>query len=119
MNALEYKGYFGTVEYSSANNLLFGKVIGINSLISYEGDSLQSLQKDFTEAVDDYLSLCAETGIEPDKSYKGSFNVRVSPELHKSLAAFSAAHNQSLNTVVEDAIQKYVGKPAEHRWPQA
>ena len=46
-------------------------------------------------------------GIEPEKDYKGSFNVRISPELHKNLALYSAAHNQSLNTTVEVAIEKF------------
>lgn len=61
-NLLEYKGYYGTVEYSAADNVLFGKVIGVNSLISYEGETIESLNNDFKAAVDDYLSLCAEKG---------------------------------------------------------
>lgn len=55
---LEYKGYYGTVEFSEADNIYFGKVIGINGLISFEGDSIQSLQEDFKGAVDDYLEMC-------------------------------------------------------------
>lgn len=107
-NAMEYKGYYGTVEFSSADNILFGKIIGIDSLVSYEGSSLDELRSDFEAAVDDYLELCAENGIEPDKTYKGSFNVRISPELHRSLALFSASHNQSLNTSVEEAIEQFI-----------
>jgi len=110
-NSLEYKGYFGTVEYSSKDNLLFGKVIGIGSLISYEGSSISALQEDFRGAVDDYLALCEAKNITPEKTYKGSFNVRVSPELHKSLAVYSAARHQTLNATVEEAIKEYVGKP--------
>lgn len=111
-NAMEYKGYFGTVEYSETDNILFGKVIGIESLISYEGRSVDELRSDFESAVDDYLKLCAEKGIEPDKTYKGSFNVRISPALHRSLALYSASHNQSLNTSVEAAIQYYISSQA-------
>jgi predicted HicB family RNase H-like nuclease len=58
-NLLEYKGFCGTVEFSDADSVLFGKVIGANGLISYEGDSVQTLRADFEEAVDDYLELCA------------------------------------------------------------
>ena len=76
---LEYKDYLGTVEYSSSDKVLYGKVIGINGLVSYEGDSIESLQADFEEAVDDYLEMCAEQGVEPQKTYKGTFNVRISP----------------------------------------
>lgn len=107
-NAMEYKGYFGTVEYSESDNILFGKVIGIDSLVSYEGHSIDELRNDFESAVDDYFELCEEKGIEPDKIYKGSFNVRISPNLHRSLALYSAAHNQSLNASVEAAIEYYI-----------
>jgi len=107
-NNLEYKGYIGTVEYSANDNVLFGKVIGINSLISYEGDSIQSLKKDFEEAVDDYLDTCREKNIEPEKTYKGSFNIRVSPDLHKHLALYAIRNNQSLNTTVEKALSDFV-----------
>jgi predicted HicB family RNase H-like nuclease len=105
---MEYRGYYGTVEYSSADKVLYGKVIGVNSLISYEGDSVQTLRVDFEGAVDDYLEMCRENNVDPEKTYKGSFNVRVSPELHRSLAMYSATHGKSLNSTVEEAIRKYV-----------
>jgi len=107
-NFLEYKGYYGTVDFSVADNILFGKVIGVNSLISYEGDSIQSLRKDFEDAVDDYLETCSELGIQPEKLYRGKFNVRVSPELHKTVAYYAASKGQSLNSTVEEALQQYV-----------
>ena len=105
---IEHKGYYGTVEYSSSDGLLFGKVLGINGLISYEGDSIGSLKYDFESAIDDYLEICKEEGVEPQRAYKGKFNVRVSPEIHKSLVLYSAAHGQTLNSTVEEAIRKYV-----------
>lgn len=105
---LEHKNYYGTVEFSDVDGILFGKVIGINSLISYEGDSVQSLSLDFEGAVNDYLEMCSKKGIEPEKTYKGSFNVRISPELHRSLALYSASHGKNLNSAVEEAIRRYV-----------
>ena len=107
-NVMEYKGYCGTIEYSAADNILFGKVLGINGLISFEGDNIQSLKKHFEGAVDDYLEMCNEKGVEPQKAYKGKFNVRVSPELHKRLVHFSVSNGQTLNSVVEEAIKRYV-----------
>lgn len=107
-NLLEYKDYLGTVEYSSSDKILYGKVIGINGLVSYEGNSIESLQNDFEEAVEDYLEMCQEQGIEPQKTYKGTFNVRISPSLHRNLAMFAALHNKTLNATVEEAIRAYV-----------
>ncbi len=109
-NILEYKDYYGTVEYSADDNILYGKVIGINGLISYEGESVSELKADFEDAVDEYLLMCEESGEEPQKTYKGSFNVRISPALHKSLAVYAAAHNRTLNSTVEQAIREYVSR---------
>jgi len=109
-NLMEYKGYFGTVEFSATDKVLYGKVIGIKGLISYEGESVSSLKGDFESAVDDYIEMCNAEGIEPQKAYKGKFNVRVSPELHKTLVIYSASHGQTLNSTVEEAIRSYVVK---------
>lgn len=107
-NLLEYKGYYGNVEFSNEDETLYGKVLGIKSLISYEGDSIKSLRKDFEEAVDGYLDYCSENGIEPEKMYKGSFNIRIAPELHKRLAIYSFANQNSINATVEEAIEEYL-----------
>ncbi|MCL2050320.1 MAG: type II toxin-antitoxin system HicB family antitoxin [Lachnospiraceae bacterium] len=107
-NLLEHRGFYGTVEFSAADNILFGKALGINGLISYEGKSIEELKNDFILAIDDYLELCEEQGIAPEKIYKGKFNVRVSPELHKALVVYSASHGQTLNYTVEEALKKYV-----------
>ncbi|MDO4544846.1 MAG: type II toxin-antitoxin system HicB family antitoxin [Bacillota bacterium] len=107
-NLLEYKDYYGSVEYSREDNLLYGKVLGIKSLISYAGESVQELKKDFEDAVEEYLQLCEKEGIEPEKTYKGSFNIRVAPHLHKKLAMYSMANHRSLNSTVEEAIAEYL-----------
>jgi len=103
-NTLEYKGYVGSLEFSEEDSLLFGKVLGIRSLISYEGESAKELLEDFHQAVDDYLSLCEETGTEPEKPFKGSFNIRISSELHKRLFIEAASRNMSLNSLVAEKL---------------
>ena len=107
-NTLNYKGYFGSVEFSGEDDVFYGRIIGINDRITYEGDSVQSLRRDFNSAVDEYLNVCAELGKEPEKSYKGTFNVRIEPELHRQLVVYSSSHGKSLNAVVEEAISNYV-----------
>ena len=107
-SVMEYKGYMGSVEFSEKDKVFFGKVLGIRSLISYDGTTAQELIDDFHTAVDDYLILCEEHGMEPEKAYKGSFNVRVSPELHKAAAICAAAQQISLNSFVESALKNFV-----------
>ena len=105
-DTMEYKGYLGSVEFDEEEGLLFGRVMGIRSLISYEGESAKELLEDFHGAVDDYLELCRAEGKTPETAYKGSFNVRISPELHKQLAVYAMEHDVSLNHCVEQALEK-------------
>jgi len=63
-NTMQYKDYLGSVEFSEEDGLFFGKVLGIRSLVSYEGRTATELVKDFHGAVNDYLALCKQEGIE-------------------------------------------------------
>ena len=56
-NIIDHKGYYGSVDYSAEDNILFGSVIGVRGLISYEGKSIDELKADFEEAVDSYLEM--------------------------------------------------------------
>jgi len=103
-NIIKYKDYIGSIEYSEEDNILFGKVQGIRALISYEGITPKDLINDFHAAVEDYLELCRDKKIEPEKSFKGSFNVRISPELHREIAVKAMQENISLNSFVEKAL---------------
>lgn len=67
-NTIEYRGYVGSVEFSEQDKLFYGKVLGIRSLISYEGETGEELLEDFHGAVDEYLSLCMKEGIQPEKA---------------------------------------------------
>ena len=107
-NKMEYKGYIGSVEFSEENARLFGKVMGVHAQISYEGETARQLVDDFHAAVDGYLALCASKGVEPERAFKGSFNVRISPELHRRAAIAALSRQMSLNSFVEDSIQQAI-----------
>ncbi len=110
MKNLTYKEYSGSIEYSSEDNLFYGKVLGIKSLISYEGATGNELETDFKEAIDIYLSDCKSQGKEPEKPFKGSFNVRIEASLHRKAALLAAATNKSLNSLVEESIRLRVAQ---------
>lgn len=83
---------------------MFGKVAFIRDLVTYEAENLKALEREFQASVDDYLIFCAERGKAPNKPLKGSFNMRVTPGLHR--AAVMAAGENSLNAFVGDAIRE-------------
>lgn len=105
-NILKYKDYRATINYSAEDNVLYGKIEGINALVTFEAENVDELQTAFHEAVDDYLIYCEEHGIEPEKEYKGSFNIRISPELHKMVSIEAENEHISLNKYVENAIRQ-------------
>lgn len=107
-NILEYKGYHTKVEFDSEEFVLRGKIEGINDFVNFECEDIKDVEKEFHEAVDDYLEFCKEVGKKPDKEYKGTFNVRISPELHKKLANVAMKNGDTLNSSVEKAIREYV-----------
>lgn len=109
-NVLEYKGYSAAVEYSVEDKVLHGKIDGINDLVDFCSEDVSSIEDEFHKAVDDYLKLCEQIGKEPEKTYSGTFNVRINPELHKRIS-IQAAHNHcSLNAEVEKAIECYLDR---------
>ena len=107
-NILEYKGYHTSIEFDTESLVLRGKIEGINDYVNFESDDPKLIEQEFKAAVDDYLVFCQEVGKEPDKEYKGTFNIRIQPELHKKLALLAYKSGESLNSVVEKAISAYV-----------
>ncbi len=115
MKQLDYKGYTGSIEYSKEDELLYGKALGIRGLISYEGKTGKELEKDFKEAIDTYLIDCKDEGKAPEKPFKGSFNVRVSAELHRKASLLAMEVKMSLNSFVAESIRKRIFKETGDR----
>lgn len=112
-NILEYMGYYTKIEYSSEDRILHGRIEGIGDLITFQSAEATKIEEEFQNAIDDYLTFCEEVGKDPDKSYKGSFNIRINPDLHKKLAIKAFKNNESLNQTVENAIREYLKTTSE------
>jgi predicted HicB family RNase H-like nuclease len=109
-NILKYKNFIGSVNYSPEDDILFGKIEEIDDLISFEGKNVEQIKSAFYEAVDDYIEICDSLKKPVYKSYKGSFNVRISPEIHKKAVHKSLELGISLNQLVQKAIEKEIQK---------
>ena len=108
-NTIEYKGYIGSIEYSSEDKCFFGKLEMIDDLITFEADNAHDLEDNFHTVVDEYLETCKALGREPQKVYKGVFNVRIEPELHKKIYQEALKSGISLNSFVRQVLSKEVG----------
>lgn len=109
MNSLmEYKGYHARVEYSDEDHTFVGEVIDIVDSINFDADSVSELETMFHNSIDDYLAFCDEVGKAPEKEFKGSFNVRVSSEVHRAATIAAERKNISLNQYVGEAIEAHL-----------
>lgn len=107
-NIIQYKGFTGSVHFSDEDAAFFGKIEGINDLVTFEGSNVAGLKKAFQEAVEDYFEICKVKNKPLHKSYKGSFNVRLSPELHQKAIQKALSKGISLNQLVQQAIEHEV-----------
>lgn len=115
MKPLQYKGYLGSVEYSLEDGCLHGKILHIIDLVTYEAQTVPELEAAFKGSVDDYLDTCAQVGKEPNKAFKGTFNVRMTPEQHKAAAVAAATLKTTLNDFVSQAVaEKLAGREFHH-----
>ena len=108
MNTMQYKGFIGSVEFSEPDGVFFGKIEGINALVNFEGESVKELTDAFHEAVEDYIILCQEEGIQPHKSYSGALNVRLTPEIHSTVATLAKKAGISINAFIRKAVENQI-----------
>ena len=108
MNTMQYKGFIGSVEFSENDGVFFGKIEGINALVTFEGESVRELTDAFHEGVEDYLAYCQEKGIEPHKTYSGQLNVRLTPDMHLKIASLAKKTGISINAFIKKAVENQI-----------
>lgn len=109
---LSYKEYCGSVDFSIDDDCLYGKILFINDLVTYEAETLTSLRVAFKDAVDFYLDKCTKEGLIADKPFSGTFNVRFGKDLHRAAAIAAAKKGLFLNDFVRDCVEHCLSEKA-------
>ena len=104
----KFKEYIGSIETDIENEILFGKILFIDDVVTYEATDLPGLKIEFEAAVDDYLATCKQLDREPQKAYKGSFNIRIGEKLHREAVKVAYKINKNLNEFCKEAISQRV-----------
>lgn len=102
---MEYKGYIGKVELDEDAGILHGEVINVRDVITFEGESVDEVQKAFRDSVDDYLDFCAKRKESPEKPFSGKFVIRLPAELHRKAYIQAKLEDKSLNGWVTDVLE--------------
>lgn len=101
---LKYKGYTGRAQFDDEAGILHGEVLDLRDVITFQGKSVDELERAFRDSIDDYLAFCAERGEEPDKPFTGRFMLRLSPELHRKVYIQAQREGKSLNQGISDKL---------------
>lgn len=107
---LEYKGYHASVKYDAEDEILVGEVFGLSDSLNFHGTSVVELKEMFKQSIDNYIALCAKIGKNPDKEFRGTFNVRIPPDLHKEVSLEAVRQSITLNQYVVNALKQSLKK---------
>ncbi len=103
---LRYRGFTGHVEFDDEAGLFHGEVIDLRDVITFQGTSVEELERAFQDSVDDYLEFCEERGEEPDKPFSGRLMLRLSPHLHREVYTHVRRGGKSLNQWITERSEQ-------------
>ncbi len=104
MSTMTYQGYAARIEYSDEDQCLIGHIAGIQDVIGFHADNVSDLKAVFEEAVDDYLSYCAEQGRAPQRPASGKISLRIQPEVHAAINIAAEISGKSVNQWINDML---------------
>jgi predicted HicB family RNase H-like nuclease len=106
MTTMRHDGYIATIELDEDAGFFHGEVVNTRDVLTFQGRTLDELRTAFAETVADYVEWCKERGKEPERPYSGNFMLRLSPELHRRVAAAAARSGKSINGFVADTLDR-------------
>ena len=103
---MKYKGYLGQVVYDDEAKIFHGDVIGLKDVITFQGTTVQELERAFKDSVEDYLEWCHELGRKPEKTFSGNLRIRLTADLHAHLSQEALNQGISLNSFIIEKLKK-------------
>lgn len=105
MNTMQHKGYTARIDYDERDNILVGRVLGIRAIISFHGETVSEVRREFEAAIEDFLNDCEAQGIKPEKPASGKLMLRMPPQVHGAALVAAEAAGKSLNQWATEVIQ--------------
>ncbi|MBV8740020.1 MAG: type II toxin-antitoxin system HicB family antitoxin [Alphaproteobacteria bacterium] len=106
MTTMTHDGYVARIELDEEAGIFHGKVANTKDVLTFQGRTLDELRTAFADTIADYVDWCHERGKEPERPYSGNFTVRVSPELHRRIAAAAAREGKSINGFIVSILER-------------
>jgi predicted HicB family RNase H-like nuclease len=106
MNTMTFKGYTARIDFDERDSIFVGRVLGVSSIISFHGETVKQLRKEFEVAIDDFLADCKERGVAPEKPASGKLMLRIRPEVHAAVSIAAQASGKSINQWADEALER-------------
>ncbi|WP_218079868.1 type II toxin-antitoxin system HicB family antitoxin [Anthocerotibacter panamensis] len=104
-NTMGYKGYTASMVFDPEDKIIVGRVIGIDDIISFHGESVTEFEANFHAVVDGYIAAVEVLGSAPEKPASGKLMLRIAPEVHAAALKAAARNGSSLNKWAEKALE--------------
>ena len=108
MNTFTYRGYNGAVDVDPDAGILFGRVLDLDAVLTFEAEGVREAKQAFHDTVDDHLDWCAERGKQLEKPFSGTLYVRTTPDVHRAAVVAASRNNKSLNAWLAEVVDRAV-----------
>lgn len=114
-NTMSYRGYTASMIFDGHDKIIVGRVLDVDDIITFHGESVSEFETNFHTTIDDYVSACAQLGTAPEKPASGKLMLRVAPTVHAAALKAAARSGVSLNKWAEQALSAASRKTANQR----
>ena len=103
-NSLTYKGYTASMVFDAEDKIIVGRVLDIDDIISFHGESVAEFEVSFHAAIEEYVAASQNLGSKPERPASGKLMLRIAPEVHAAALKAAAKSGTSLNKWAEKAL---------------
>lgn len=118
-NTMSYRGYVASMTFDAEDKVIVGRVLDVEDVITFHGESVADFEANFHMVVDDYIAACESLGGVPEKPASGKLMLRVAPDVHAAALKAAARRGISLNKWAEEVLSVASRRNATARTPQA
>ena len=117
-NTMSYRGYTASMAFDAEDKIIVGRVLDVDDIVSFHGESIAEFETNFHTVVDDYIAACESLGGAPEKPASGKLMLRVAPTVHAAALKAAARSGVSLNRWAEQALSAASRKSATQKQPR-
>ena len=118
INTMSYRGYTASMVFDAEDKIIVGRVLDIDDIISFHGESVAEFERSFHEAVDEYVAAAEALGSAPERPASGKLMLRIAPQVHAAALKAAARSGTSLNKWAEGVLVRAARRPSARKSAQ-